>query len=802
MLLALVFVNLWGVLQLTALGSLARTVRVGTVLSAMMAGVFFCAPLAAAIEYAWIGPAAAITGSPVEALVALGGYTVDPMLEEVIRILPLGILMLIPAVRRQWSVTDCVLVAAAAGAGFSLAEDLYRFSAAPQYARAIAGGWILPYGSWLNASTTTVFVPGIAATMGAWLPDTGGVRLFPPSAYTLPNLLLIWSALAGLAVGLVLRLEGPRRWYIALALLVYVSADHAANNADITLGAQGFTAPLRALRGLLPSFPLVALAVAWWIDRRRQAQIVPEHLLALERGELPRAAGTWRALRARMPYSIFWVERFVRLRRAYNTERGRGGSEAEPLWLVVGDARAALDALLQAPGSWRAAALGWKEDARRLLREPAAIVWIVLTLPATLWFVVGGWPATAGIQRLLSDGAGRAVVAAFTIAVYGWMAWRLFGSAVSWRWLRRVPVAEVGASMLLGVIGGIGTLGFGAFGFIRVSSAAAAGAAHVADAVGSLLLSPLLPLANAAAALWNALNQLSKQHIPLPWSPNAPVPWSERGYFTPDGIQRVAWNSLVSGLFNAADPFGLRRGLQAAGGPDLEGGLKTNAHSSDPDDWSEVIGTATTGAAELIFGHAMGAGAAEPGLPRPKGGVDPFKSTQPAADPLGKTQPAADPLGKTQPAAGPLDKTQPAPDPLAKTQADPLGKTDPQMTSPLAKSVPVDQFVKTEPQTTSPLATTLPGGPNGAPNPTGLPSVPEAEAAMNAARDEWVQSIREKMDYLVNRLGSAFHYEGDPAKWDPRTSQELSRRMGEAQQTYQQRASEWLEARRSGRPDP
>ena len=73
---------------------------------------------------------------------------------------------------------------------------------------------------------------------------------------------------------------------------------------------------------------------------------------------------------------------------------------------------------------------------------------------------------------------------------------------------------------------------------------------------------------------------------------------------------------------------------------------------------------------------------------------------------------------------------------------------------------------------------------------------------MNAARDEWTQAIRDKMEYLTNRPGSAFSYEGDPAKWDPRTSEELSRRMWEAQRTYDQRVADWLEARRTGGGDP
>jgi hypothetical protein len=252
MLLAIVFVNVWGVLQLVALGSFARTVRVRTVLAGVVAGLFFCAPFAALLEYTWAAATAALTGRPVEAVIAVTGYTVDPPIEEVIRILPLAFLLSVPVIRRQLSVTDCVLIGAAAGAGFGLAEDLYRFGTAPQYATAVPGGWVAPYRSPIVPSAShSAFVPSIATAMGGWLPDMGGPRLFGLSAYLLPNVLLIWSALAGLAVGLWLRLDGDKRWYAAAALLAYASGTHAASNADITFGryAEAEPAELCALFG-------------------------------------------------------------------------------------------------------------------------------------------------------------------------------------------------------------------------------------------------------------------------------------------------------------------------------------------------------------------------------------------------------------------------------------------------------------------------------------------------------------------------------------------------------------------------
>src|SRR5262245_55270522 len=212
MLLAIFFINVWGVLQLVALGSFARTVRVRTVLSGIAVGLFFCAPFAGLLEHTWTAAIAALTGRNVTAVIAVTGYTVDPPVEEIVRILPLALLLMVPVIRRQLSVTDCVRIGAAAGAGFGLAEDLYRFGTAAQHATAVAGGWVAPYSAPIVASASQrVFIPSIATALGGWLPDTGGLGFFGMSAYMLPNVLLIWSSLAGLAAGLWHRLEVPRR---------------------------------------------------------------------------------------------------------------------------------------------------------------------------------------------------------------------------------------------------------------------------------------------------------------------------------------------------------------------------------------------------------------------------------------------------------------------------------------------------------------------------------------------------------------------------------------------------------------
>ena len=62
MIFAIVFAQVWGVIQLLALGSLTRTVRVRTVITAMALGLYAVAPVAVIIQKAWIGIAASLLG--------------------------------------------------------------------------------------------------------------------------------------------------------------------------------------------------------------------------------------------------------------------------------------------------------------------------------------------------------------------------------------------------------------------------------------------------------------------------------------------------------------------------------------------------------------------------------------------------------------------------------------------------------------------------------------------------------------------------------------------------------------------
>ena len=167
MIVALIFAHVWGVIQLIVLGSFARTVRVRTVLMALAVGLYACAPLALVLQMGWTRPAAWLTDVPLFAMAVTASYTVNPFIEELVKVLPVAALLLIPTMRRQWSLTDCVLAGAAVGSGFGLAESLFRFGAAVHQANSTDQGWML------TTNISFPVVPSVWSSIKSWLPGAG-----------------------------------------------------------------------------------------------------------------------------------------------------------------------------------------------------------------------------------------------------------------------------------------------------------------------------------------------------------------------------------------------------------------------------------------------------------------------------------------------------------------------------------------------------------------------------------------------------------------------------------------------------
>jgi hypothetical protein len=194
---AMVFAACWGVVQLAVLGSAARSVRAGTLLLAVGAGVYGCGILAVIVEYAWTQGYAHASGAPLYEVVASASYTVDPFVEEIAKVVPLLLLAWGARARWQRGLTDYLLLGAATGAGFGLLEAVMRFGTRAGTAVRMPDGWVLP----ISLSPPTV--PAPAAAVGSWLPaPAGGNGLLSLSVGSGTNLHLAWSALAGLGVGL------------------------------------------------------------------------------------------------------------------------------------------------------------------------------------------------------------------------------------------------------------------------------------------------------------------------------------------------------------------------------------------------------------------------------------------------------------------------------------------------------------------------------------------------------------------------------------------------------------------------
>ncbi len=478
MILSIVAAHAWGVLQLIILASLARTVRIRTVYAAMAVGLYLVVPLTVVLQASWTGLLAPLLDMSAPELVRIASHTLDPFVEELMKLLPLTLLLLVPTFRRQWSFTDLVLIGAATGAGFGLAEDLYRFGGSAERAEGIAGGWALLF------PQITLLVPSIGKTLTSWLPI--GVAGAPSDVARL-NVHLVWSAVGGLAVGLTVLSRTKLARLAALGLWVCISLDHAAGNiTDIGDSWLAFLSwPLGALIHLRGWMPIAALAVAWWLDQQRQGvRDSLEPLLKAEQSASSRLKGTLGAAFSRLPWSLMSVDRFVRMRRAFCAERAAATAQAAPLSALIVNERDRVDgelAQLQAdmPALWPP---GWTlSSLRAALRRPAVIIWLVILTPSVLWFVVGGWPQTAGLQTFMTQPVVWKVLFPITVLAQAWISWRTIAGLRSWSQARAASIGDDAAVVGLRVACGIGAVSLGAFSLLRMLDGVAPGSSLLAS---------------------------------------------------------------------------------------------------------------------------------------------------------------------------------------------------------------------------------------------------------------------------------------------------------------------------------
>lgn len=456
----MVAATVYGVAQLLVLSSPARSVRVSTALLAIAVGVYGCGVAAALLELAYTRSVAEATGEPLTKVVESASYTVDPVIEELVKLAPLLLIAWNVRIRRQWGLTDYVVLGAGLGAGFGLLEAVTRYGL--DAGRAIshpAGGWLVP------DSLRAPYIPGPEQVFSAWFPAPQGTLELgdlSPAAGTSPH--LVYTALAALGVGVLLRVRG---WMRALGILplVATSALHMLTNyAAAHPTDRDAASRVDTFEGMLWAVPLVCLAVAMAADLRqvwRAKPVVPGVLLHAERAGRSGLGALAGYAAWCVPWSTLIALRFARLRRSllYGVAGGAPYAGAEALHRSVAWTAAQIDAS-DREHAWRAVDLRAVVRAGRGMRDRRR-KWVVLIsfglmIPALALLLVGSFPATAEVQRYFGSGNGPYILVGFGIAGLLLTGWQLMRLLVAWRATLGFPHGEVLAIIRLRIWAALG----------------------------------------------------------------------------------------------------------------------------------------------------------------------------------------------------------------------------------------------------------------------------------------------------------------------------------------------------------
>ena len=380
----MVFAAVVAVTQLTVLASWARTLRWATLLQGVALGFLVCAPMTAVVQWLVTRGVALVTRQPIGEVVRLASWTYDPLLEEVLKLVPL--IWLVWRYRRihaQLGWTDHLLLGAALGTGFALCEAALRYARLGIMAMPTQGGFIVAGGLF-----GMVVVPSIWTSLTTWLPQPAAFQdWFSGNDTAIQH--LVWTALAATGLAFFVRTQGRLRWLGALPLLL-VTLDHCNGNADAALVPRGWLAwPLDRLGDALPTLLVLTLLTAVALDRRVLARARagrPELLLA-----------------------------------------GEAASGLDPRPMLTAAFRKATDA-----GRWAAAGRTLLSglDLRAALLNWRTVLWLGAMLPAVAYLIIGGFPATRPLQGWMTGWVGAG------LAVTGLVAGAVLVVAQFPRWIR------------------------------------------------------------------------------------------------------------------------------------------------------------------------------------------------------------------------------------------------------------------------------------------------------------------------------------------------------------------------------
>ncbi|HEY9290568.1 MAG TPA: PrsW family glutamic-type intramembrane protease [Microlunatus sp.] len=499
MVVLMVCAAVYAVVQLVVLGSLARSSRISTALLAIVTGFFGCGAVVLVAELAYTRTVSLVTGISLSQVVRTASYTVDPFIEEIVKIIPLLLIAVVSLRRRvQWGLVDFLILGAGIGSGFALAEAMLRYGSSAAKAVSDASGGYL-----VAVSLSPPEVRGLGAMLTSWLPaPVGSWDLFGPATSGL-NLHLLWTALAGLGIGVLVRTRG---WYRLLGLLplLYAAVDHAASNFAISTMPDGFVGVIMdlmdAFRLRLPLVIFLALIAATVLDLilvRPVRREHPELLLADERSRPYGSTVLARFGTVAPPWTALLATRFILLRRAaWFALATRHAGPPPRLVPLVADLAQRIDHAGDR-AVWQQAAHDTKVlpiSPGRRLRDWRVIVWLGLMVPPFVYFVAGGVPLTGELQNAMESRPVTVLVAIFLTlgVVYG--CWQLVLLVRQLPNRLRQPWAEgvLRASLRIGI--GVCLLALSTGSLVLVWLRAADGSDrvidnyHLLDALGSALL--------------------------------------------------------------------------------------------------------------------------------------------------------------------------------------------------------------------------------------------------------------------------------------------------------------------------
>ncbi|WP_161606072.1 PrsW family glutamic-type intramembrane protease [Microlunatus speluncae] len=513
----------YGVLQLAVLGWATRSVRFVTLLRAVAVGFFACGFVALLLQLAAVGVLRGVTGLGWIEAVRLAGYTIDPWIEEIVKVAPIVLIALaVRRLRQQWGLTDYFLLGAAIGAGFTLAEAMLRFGHRAGAVVGTADGYTLPMGLYPPA------VPGLGKLLTSWLPaPVGGYELLGLGPGEWLNLHLPWTALAAAGIGYCLRGRAGRGggWFRLLGIipLVYVSVDHAAHNYLAAhpnpAGPIGWFARLFGLgHELLGGLVLVGLIVVVTvdlIDLRRVRGDHPELLTERERTG-SRVLALLRPAVLALPLSTWVLGRLLLVRRSLWYAIAAGAPPPADLTAEVVRSVRELDQAGDRRRWWAAArGLGRqligdprRLDARTLLRRGwPLLLWLLLLLPVLLYLGLGTIPPLAGLQELLASPYVFPVLGVLAVLGVAFLGWQLIRTVTGLLAARDQPWIDPAGRSWCQVLVGAAAIGTGVGALIRWLTGAGGAdrllaSGHILDALGDALLAAGLVLALSALFLY------------------------------------------------------------------------------------------------------------------------------------------------------------------------------------------------------------------------------------------------------------------------------------------------------------